>query len=157
MNLAVQDILRKTRTSCGGSSRRSEPFGGPQCLKWTLRSPFIGVTVDAVIKALRYLQIASVAIQEGGEARTINLCKLCNNAKLVQQGKQPQKSKQWKEVLEKKAHRGRLWKIFGSVQFLRGIWEYFTPERAWARKILADAAQEQWPKTKSIQRSPGAS
>ena len=63
-------------------------------------------------KALSYMQIASMVIEEGGEARTINFCKLCHNAKLVQQGNQPQKSKEWKEVLEKKAHRGRLWKIF---------------------------------------------
>ena len=46
-----------------------------------------------------------------------------------------------REVAEKKAHRGRLWMIFGSAQFLRGMWEYFTLKRACARKILADAAQ----------------
>ena len=72
-------------------------------------------------KAPRYMQIASMVIEEGGEARTTNLCRLCHNAKLVQQGKQPLKSKKRKEVLEKKAHRGRLWKIFGSEQFLRGM------------------------------------
>ena len=27
--------------------------------------------------------------------------------------------------MEKKAHRGRSWKVFGSEQFLRGMWEYF--------------------------------
>ena len=32
--------------------------------------------------------------------------------------------------------------VFGSEQFLRGMWEFFTLKRAWARKILADAAQE---------------
>ena len=76
-------------------------------------------------KALRYLQIASMVIEEGGEIRTINLCKLCYTDKLVQQGKQPLKSKGWKEVVEKKAHRGRPWKVFGSEQFLRGMCEYF--------------------------------
>ena len=39
-------------------------------------------------------------------------------------------------------NRGRLWKNFGSEQVLRGMWEYFTLKNAWARKILADAAQE---------------
>ena len=34
-------------------------------------------------KALRYRQIASMVIEEGGEARTISLC-LCFNEKLVQ-------------------------------------------------------------------------
>ena len=80
------------------------------------------------------MQIASMVIEEGGEAHAINLCKRCYNAKHVQQGKQPLKLKEWKEVLEKK--------VFGSEQFLRGIWVYFTPKRAWARKIPADAAQE---------------
>ena len=28
----------------------------------------------------------SLVVEEGGEARTTNLCKLCYNAKLVQQG-----------------------------------------------------------------------
>ena len=90
-------------------------------------------------KALRSMLIASMVIEEGGEARTINLCKLWYTGKLVQQGRQPQKSKGWKEVMEKKAHRGRLWKIFGSEQSLRGMWEYFTLK---SRKILADAARE---------------
>ena len=88
-------------------------------------------------KALRYMQIASMVTEEGGEARTINLCKQCYNERLVQQGKQPLNSKEWKEVLEKKAHPSRLWKVFGSEQFLCRMLEYFTP-----RKIPADAAQE---------------
>ena len=46
-------------------------------------------------KALRFLQIASMVVEEGGEARTIIfLCKLCYNAKLVQQGKQATKIEQ---------------------------------------------------------------
>ena len=36
--------------------------------------------------------------------------------------------------MEKKANRGRLWNVFGSEQFLRGIWENFTGKRAGARK-----------------------
>ena len=93
-------------------------------------------------KALRYMLIASMAILEGGEARTINLCQLCFTAKLVQPGKQPLKSQEWHEVVENKAHRGRLWKIFGSEQLLRGTWEYCTLKRAWTRKKIAAAAQE---------------
>ena len=42
--------------------------------------------------------------------------------------------------MEKKAHRGRIWKVVGNEQFLRGMQEHFTLERAWTRKILADAA-----------------
>ena len=58
---------------------------------------------------------------EGEEARTINLCKLCYNAKLVKQGKHPLKLWEWKEVVEKQAHLQRLLK-----EVLRGMWECFT-------------------------------
>ena len=93
-------------------------------------------------KALRYMQTASMVIEEGGEARTINLFQRWYNEKLVQQGKQSLKSKEGRETVERKAHRGRLWKIFGSEELLRGMWESFTLKRAWARKILAGAAHE---------------
>ena len=86
-------------------------------------------------KAIRYWQIASVVIEVGGEVRTINLCKLCYNEKCVQQGKEPRQLWEWKGVVEKKAHRRRLWLVFGSEQFLHGVWEYFTLKWAGARKI----------------------
>ena len=44
--------------------------------------------------------------------------------------------------MEKKAHRGRIWKVKGNERFLRGMWENFTLERAAAREILADAFRE---------------
>ena len=108
----------------------------------SLDEPIIWCDNRCSDKALRYLQIPLMVIRESGEARTINLCKRCYNEKLVQQGKQSLKSKEWREVAERKAHRGRLWKIFGSEQFLRGMWEYLTFKRAWARKVSADAPQE---------------
>ena len=92
-------------------------------------------------KAIRYWQMTSM-IEEDGEARAINLCKLRYNVKLVQQGKKSLKLWEWKEVVEKKAHPNLLWKVFASEQFLRGMWEYSTLKRAWARKFVADAAQE---------------
>ena len=44
----------------------------------------------------------------------------------------------------KNVYRSRLWKLFGSDQFLRRMWEweYFTLKRTGARQILADAAQQ---------------
>ena len=52
----------------------------------------------------------------------------------------------------------------GLLHFLRGMWEYFTLSSAWARKILADAAQEKTGRNArsvatrvSLQRSFGAS
>ena len=102
----------------------------------TFEEPIAGATTVAVTKP-----VASMVIEEDGEARTINLCQRCYNEKLVQHGKQSQKPKDWREVVVRKAHRGRLWKIFGSEQFLCGMGEYFNLKRAWARKVLADAGR----------------
>ena len=44
--------------------------------------------------------------------------------------------------MEKKAHRGRIWRIMGNEQFRRGMWVYFTFERAEANWIRDDAARE---------------
>ena len=79
---------------------------------------------------------------EGGEAHTVNLCQQCYNEKMVQQGKPRLNSWQWRAVVEKKAHRGRMWKIMGSEQCINGMWEYFTLKRAEAMKIREDAARE---------------
>ena len=43
--------------------------------------------------------------------------------------------------MEKNAHRDRIWNVMGNEQLLRGMWEYFTVERAAARKILAEASR----------------
>ena len=59
----------------------------------------------------RFNQIAEMTTREGGEARTIKMCKLCHNGRLVKQGKQPLKVAEWQEIVERKAHSGRLWKI----------------------------------------------
>ena len=75
-----------------------------------------------------------MVIEEGGEARTSSLCKLCYSAKLVQQGKQPLKSWEWMEVVEKKAHRGRPWNIFGSEPFLRGMLKFFHSQKGRCKK-----------------------
>ena len=66
-----------------------------------LEEQYIGVTIDAVENSLRGMQIAPMVTEQGGEARTVNLCKRCYTERLVQQGKQLLKSKEWRE---------RLWK-----------------------------------------------
>ena len=95
-----------------------------------------------MIKAVRYWQFASVVVEEGGEAHAINLCQQCYIEQMVQQGKPRLNSWQWRAVVEKKAVRGRRWKIMGSEQFIRGMWEYFILRRAEAKKILEAAARE---------------
>ena len=42
-----------------------------------------------------------------------------------------------REIVERKAHRGRLWNFFGSDQFLRGMWESFYPQESMGREDVA--------------------
>ena len=53
-------------------------------------------------------------VEDGGEAHTINVCQQCYNEQLVQQGKQPLSYGKWRGVVEKKAHRRRIWKVMGN-------------------------------------------
>ena len=93
-------------------------------------------------KALRFWQFASEIVDDVEEANTVNLCQQCYNERLTAQGQAPLKSWQWKAVVEQKAHRGRLWKMLGKDQFIQGMWEYFSLERAKAKKFLKDAEKE---------------
>ena len=92
-------------------------------------------------KGIRYWQIAAMVVEEDGEAYTINLCQQCYNEQLVQVKPRLQVW-QWERVVEKKAHRGRIWNVMGNEQFISGMWEYFTLERAEENMILEDASRE---------------
>ena len=49
--------------------------------------------------------------------------------------------------MEKKAHRGRLWKMMGKVPSLRGMWEHFSWQRSfdrWADEEKQAGIQGQW-------------
>ena len=64
--------------------------------------------------AVRYWQFASVEVEEGGEAHTINLCQHCYNEQVVQQGNSRLNSWQWRAVVEKKhivGECGKLWEM----------------------------------------------
>ena len=82
-----------------------------------------------------------MVVERCGEAR-IHLCQQCHNEQMVQQDKPRLNSWQCRAVVEKKAHRGRMWKIMESEQVFRAVWEYFTLKRAEAKNILEDAARE---------------
>ena len=66
-------------------------------------------------KALSFWQFASVVIKEGEVSYTANLCQQCYNERLTAKGLAPLKNWQWKAVVEKKAHRGRLWRMLGKT------------------------------------------
>ena len=55
------------------------------------------------------------------ESHTVNLCQQCYNERLTAQGQAPLTSWQWKAVVEKKAHRGRLWRMLGKDMFSRNV------------------------------------
>ena len=77
-----------------------------------LEEPYSGATIDEEKKSCRFNRIAVMVTEEVGEAQTTNLCKLCYNERLVRRGKLPLKVAEWKENVERKAHRGRLFKNF---------------------------------------------
>ena len=79
-------------------------------------------------KTLSYWQLASVVLNEGDEAYTTNLCQRCFNKHLQAKGEMPLTNVQWREVVEKKAYRGRMWKMMGIEPHLRRMWEHFCCE-----------------------------
>ena len=59
-----------------------------------------------------------------GKHTPTNLCQKCFNKHLQAKGEQPLTNVYWSEVVEKKAYRGRMWKMIGKEPYLRGMWEY---------------------------------
>ena len=64
-------------------------------------------------KTLSCWQLASVVLNVGDEAYTTNLCQKCFHKHLQAKRKKPLTNIQWREVVEKKAYRGRMWKMMG--------------------------------------------
>ena len=79
-------------------------------------------------------------VEDGKEVHTVNLCQQYYNESLTAKGLTP--LKHWKAVVEKKAHRGRLWRMLGKDQCIQGMWEYFSHETAKAKTFLKDAEKE---------------
>ena len=86
-------------------------------------------------KTLGYWQLASVVVNEGDEAHTTNLCQKCFNKHLQAKGEEPLTYVKWRQVVGKKAYRGRMWDMMGKEPFLRGMWEHFSCERSKAKKF----------------------
>ena len=81
-------------------------------------------------KILSYWQLASVVVNEGDEAYTTNLCQMCFNKHLQAKGEEPLTNVKWRQVVEKKAYRGRLWTMMGKETYLRGMWGHFSVSTA---------------------------
>ena len=76
------------------------------------------------------------------ESYTANRCHQFYNESLTAKGLAHLKNWQWKAVVEKKAHRGRLWRMLVNDQFIQGKWEYFSLERVKAKKFMKDAERD---------------
>ena len=52
---------------------------------------------------------------------------------------------QWRQVVEKKAYRGRMWKMMGKEQYVREMWESFLQERSRVKRFreLADEEKQE--------------
>ena len=68
-------------------------------------------------KTLSFWQLASL-IKEGEESYTTNSCQKCHNESLEAEGDKPLTKWQWYAVVEKKAHRGMLWRMRGKDQYI---------------------------------------
>ena len=81
-------------------------------------------------------------VNEGGETYTTNLCQKCFNTHLQAEGEEPLTNVHWREVVEKKVYRGRMWKMMRKASYLRGMWEHFSCERSKAKKFRQLADEE---------------
>ena len=76
------------------------------------------------------------------EAYTTNLCQKCLNKHLQAKGEEPLTNVQWRQAVEKKAYRGKMWKMMGKEPYLRGMSEHFSCERLKAKKFRQPADEE---------------
>ena len=83
-----------------------------------------------------------MVVDEGDEAYTTNLCQKCFNKHLQAKGEKPLSNVQWRQVVGKKAYRGRMWKMMGKEPYLRGMWEYFLQERSRVKRFRELADEE---------------
>ena len=72
------------------------------------------------------------------------MCQKCFNKHLQAKGEMPLTNVQWRGVVEKKAYRGRMWKMMVNEPYLRGLWEYFLQERSRVKRYreLADGEKQ---------------
>ena len=97
-------------------------------------------------KTLSHWQLASVVVNEGDEAYTTNLCQKCFNKHLQAKGEEPLTNVKWRQVVEKKAYRGGMWKMMEREPYLRGMWEHFSVKDRRQRSFGS------WPTKKSRQK-----
>ena len=81
------------------------------------QKPLCRCDTQCSVKNLSFWQLASVVIKEG-ESCTTNSRQKCFNESRKAKGDEPLTKWQWPEFVEKKAHRGRLWKRWKKEQYV---------------------------------------
>ena len=83
-----------------------------------------------------------MVVNEGDETHTTNLCQMCLNNSLKAKGQKPTTNVQWRQVVEKKAYRGSIWRMMGKEHFVRGMSVYFLQERNRVKRFRELADEE---------------
>ena len=137
---ATQDYVREAKGT--ENEEEEERTFVPSAVSVPLK-PLFRCVNQCSEETLSYWQLASVVHNEGNEAHTTNLCQKCFNKHLQAKGEMPLTNVQWRELVEKKAYRGRMWKMMGKEPHLRGMWEYFLQERSRVKRFRELADEEE--------------
>ena len=69
-------------------------------------------------------------------------CQKCFNEHLQAKGEKTLSNVQWRQVVEKKAYRGRMWKMMEKEPYVRGMWEHILQERSRVKRFRELADEE---------------
>ena len=149
----TQDYV--TEAKSGEQEEEEERVFLPSAISVPLK-PLFRCDNQCIEKSLGYWQLASVVVNEGDEANTTNLRRKCFNKHLQAKGEKQLSNVQWRQVVEKKACRGRMWKMMEKEPYLRGMWEYFLQERSRVKRFreLVDENRQAGIQGKRQQESP---
>ena len=67
-------------------------------------------------------------------------------------GEAPSTKRHWCAEVEKKASRGRLWRMLERDQYIQGMLAYFSSERLKAKRFMNEAEKEKQEETQSQRR-----
>ena len=71
-----------------------------------------------------------------------DLCQKCLNKHLQAKGEEPVTQVQWRQVVEKKAYRGKMWKMMGKEPYVRGDVGALLQERSRVKRFRELADEE---------------
>ena len=81
-------------------------------------------------EGVTFHQLVAIVTEEGGAAHTINLIKICYNDWRLERGEQEVTASKWREMIEQKANRRKLWATFDMEHLVRRMWERFTLKKS---------------------------